>query len=68
MSRWWSAIVYYLCSAGSYLRKGAIVPEVALVWEAVADETKFALLDVLLDGVQESALAVSNPFDSIKAL
>lgn len=29
----------------------AIVPEVALVREAVADESKLALLDVLLDGV-----------------
>lgn len=33
--------------------EGTVVPEVALVGEAVADETKFALLGVLLDGVQE---------------
>lgn len=33
--------------------EGTVVPEVALVGEAVADETQFALLGVLLDGVQE---------------
>jgi hypothetical protein len=35
----------------SYLREGTVVPEVALVREAVADETELALLDILLDGV-----------------
>ncbi len=34
------------------LREGAVIPEVALVWEAVADEAKLALLCVLLDGVE----------------
>ena len=34
------------------MREGAIVPEVTLVGEAVADETELALLDVLLDGVE----------------
>ena len=40
----------------SYLREGTIVPEITLVREAVADETKLALLDILLDGVQEPTL------------
>lgn len=34
------------------LGEGTVVPEVALVGEAVADETQLALLGVLLDGVQ----------------
>jgi hypothetical protein len=34
------------------LREGAVVPEVALVWEAVAHEAQLALLGVLLDGVE----------------
>jgi hypothetical protein len=34
------------------LRQGTVVPDIALVGEAVADETKLALLDVLLDRVQ----------------
>ena len=37
----------------TYAGEGTVVPEVALVGEAVADETELALLDVLLDGVQE---------------
>lgn len=40
----------------SHLRKGTIVPEVALVGKAVSDEAEFALLDVLLDGVEELLL------------
>jgi hypothetical protein len=36
----------------SYLREGTVVPEIAFVWEAVADESKLALLDVLLDGIE----------------
>jgi hypothetical protein len=40
----------------TYAREGAVVPEVALVGEAVADETELALLGVLLDGVQELVL------------
>ena len=43
-------------AVSSYLGKGAIVPEVALVREAVADEAQLALLDVLLDGVEEFLL------------
>jgi hypothetical protein len=34
------------------LRESTVVPEVTLVWEAVADESKLALLGVLLDGVE----------------
>lgn len=36
----------------TYLREGTVVPEVALVGEAVTDVTELALLDVLLDGVE----------------
>lgn len=35
-----------------YLWESTVVPEVALVWEAVADETKLALLDILFDWVE----------------
>jgi len=38
------------------LREGTVVPEVSLVWEAVADESKLALLDILLDGVEKFLL------------
>jgi hypothetical protein len=34
------------------LGEAAVVPEVALVGEAVADEAQLALLGVLLDGVE----------------
>lgn len=37
----------------AYLRKGTIVPEVALVRETVANVSKLALLDILLDRVKE---------------
>lgn len=40
----------------AYLGEGTVVPQVALVGEAVADEAKLALLDVLLDGVEELLL------------
>jgi hypothetical protein len=36
----------------SYLREGTVVPEVALVGKAVADEAELALLGILLDGVE----------------
>jgi hypothetical protein len=35
------------------LREGTIVPQVTLVREAVADESKLALLDVLLNRVEK---------------
>jgi hypothetical protein len=38
------------------LGEGTIVPEVTLVGEAVSDVSKLALLDVLLDGVEELLL------------
>lgn len=41
---------------GSYLGEGAVVPEVALVGKAVANEAELALLDILLDGVKELLL------------
>ena len=34
------------------LGEGAVVPEIAFVWEAVADEAQLALLRVLLDWVE----------------
>ena len=40
----------------AYLGEGTIVPEVALVREAVADVAQLALLGVLLDGVEELLL------------
>ena len=40
----------------TYLGEGTVVPEVALVGEAVADEAQLALLGVLLDGVEELIL------------
>ena len=39
-----------------YLGEGTVVPQVALVGEAVADISELALLDVLLDGVEELLL------------
>lgn len=41
---------------GTYLRESTVVPEVALVGEAVADESELALLGVLLDGVESLLL------------
>lgn len=41
-----------LCIA-SYSWEGTVIPEVTLVWEAVADKSKLAFLDILLDGVEE---------------
>jgi hypothetical protein len=40
----------------AYLGEGSVVPEVSLVGEAIADEAELALLDVLLDGVEELLL------------
>ena len=37
---------------GAYLREGSIVPQIALVWEAVANVAELAFLDVLLDGIE----------------
>jgi len=39
------------------LGKGSVVPDVALVREAVGHEAQLALLDVLLDGVQRGLKA-----------
>jgi hypothetical protein len=41
----------------SYLREGAVVPEVTLVREAVSYVPKLALFDVLLDGIELLLLA-----------
>lgn len=40
----------------AHLREGTVVPEVTLVGEAVADVAKLALLDILLDRVEELLL------------
>jgi hypothetical protein len=42
-----------LLLAATYSGESAIIPEVTLVGEAVANESKLALLDVLLDRVQK---------------
>lgn len=39
----------------TYLWEGTVVPQITLVGEAVANETEFALLDILLDGVEKPA-------------
>ena len=36
----------------AYLWEGTVVPEVSLVWEAVADEAQLALLGVLENWVE----------------
>ena len=36
----------------THLRECAVIPDVAIVGETVADEAQLALLDVLLDGVE----------------
>ena len=36
----------------AYLWEGTVVPEVSLVWEAVADEAELALLGILEDWVE----------------
>lgn len=43
----------FVQSMRSNLRKGTIVPQIAFVREAIADESKLALLDVLFDWVEE---------------
>ena len=40
----------------AYLREGAVVPDVPVVGEAVADVAQTAALDVLLDGVERLLL------------
>ena len=42
--------------ASSHLREGTVVPEVALVGEAVPHVAELALLDILLDGVERLLL------------
>jgi hypothetical protein len=45
----------------TYSWESTVVPEIALVREAVTDESKLALLDVLLDGVEP--LLLGNLYD-----
>jgi hypothetical protein len=42
--------------ASSHLREGTVVPEIALVGEAVAHIAELALFNVLLDGVERLLL------------
>jgi hypothetical protein len=37
----------------THLRKCAVIPDVALVWETVSNISKSAVLDILLNGVEE---------------
>lgn len=50
----WNAFV--LRESRAHLWEGTVVPEITLVREAVADETKLALLDILLDWVEKVLL------------
>jgi hypothetical protein len=50
-------ILRYRWRGRVYLREGTVVPEVALVREAVPHKPELALLDVLLDGVEALLLA-----------
>jgi hypothetical protein len=53
MSKIVSAFVLCITIECSYLRKCTIVPQITLVGEAIADESKLALLDVLLNRVEK---------------
>lgn len=44
-------------AAGTHLRESAIVPDVTMMGEAVANEAQLALFDVLLDGIEGLLLA-----------
>lgn len=47
----------------SYLGESTVVPDVTLVGEAVADESKLALLDVLLYRVEK--LLLGDLYDAV---
>ncbi len=56
-----------------YLWKGAVVPEITMMWEAVAHEAELALFDVLLNRVEGfflrdllSSNSISFPFRKVK--
>ena len=48
-----SGCIIEVCRGETYSWESSVVPEISLVWEAIADEAKFAFLDVLLDRVEE---------------
>jgi hypothetical protein len=48
----------------AYSWESTVIPEVALVWEAVAHKSELALLDVLLDRVQEFFFGNLKPCQS----
>ena len=56
-----------LKSMQTHLWEGTIVPEIALVWEAVANETKLALLDILLDWVEEPVICLVSVMNVVAA-
>ena len=49
------------------LREGTVVPEITFVGETVSDETKLALLDILLNGVEKLFLGDLNDVVSVSA-
>lgn len=51
--KWRSELKSMDLGGRTYLGESTIVPEIALVGEAVADETELALLDILLDWAGE---------------
>ncbi len=50
-------------SHATHPREGTIVPEVTLVREAVADESKLSFLDVLLDRVPRSIASEDHRYE-----
>lgn len=55
----------WVCDVGVFpsLWESTVIPEVALVWETVADEPKLALLGVLLDRVELLVLGDLRAYD-----
>ncbi len=41
-----------LLGAPPYLRESAIIPQIAVVGEAISDKSQLALLDILLDRIE----------------
>jgi hypothetical protein len=68
---WWTTLgSSHVCSSSQYsfpsadiglalshLREGTVVPEIALVGEAISHKAELALLDILLNGVERLLLA-----------
>jgi hypothetical protein len=41
----------------TYLRESSVVPDVTMVGEAISNESKLVLFDILLDGIEKLFLA-----------